>query len=884
MNTDNSTSVDTIVQNNGKLEALIARLNGSMGCEDVVCAIIQACKTDSTIVSARLAVSHDKCTGDMKFATSREELPVPDTRRSNSLVIVHECGILHVPMIIGTDMSVDTVCDLCQFLVEKGCDVNSVASQEISIRENGNTFDTVCEHSGKTPIFYAIERRWARVVQMLIALGADYRDVGMYSAYSYSERTTPLVYAMEEVSKTYRRGDSSFAVIDILLGKVGIDPLIEEMKGSRYIMNTALLFVALVGVDLELYPGTCIEAVKGEYMHIVEFFLKCSRLFKDEIVDVKRTTKYRRVRESAIENKRALSEISSSYTFLSGSSACRKIRSVSGLNWSNAANNGMTFSIHLEDTEMSILALAAYHGKESVIKWMLEQEITDVNRCNGYGFNAMHHAAAENHVTVVKLLMDAGASTTSRYMPYMTVAHTAALNGAIDVIKFLHLRCPELLLQVDCDGRNVLHYAADSQKKSAVDVAKYIISFVKGIDLNGTIDSDSGYKLLLSRIEVESQKNQSITESAKEDILISVKERNSFADNSVTPLHIAVESGNIHVAKVFIENKCCDLSKKNQQGFTALNMNTKVGTILHMAVRRRDQEFTKKLLSLDVDVNAKCSRGYTALDYAIRNRDKAIINLLLADSRQDIISGVGKAKVSYAKILKYRNLLDDKGRTILLRRNSWREKKLNGFLVVAACVSLLAMTVIAVVARAGTILSFMTGREVNVSLETRVIAVVAVMALMTLVYVVFGAVYMLEESKRLGNERAYFSEFYSGGESNRRARRHVKPSSSRCSSCYSSSGNKSALCTDPCSGNTSSDNLVMNSAFISRMTRENHHTAVSDINYLADDSECEYIVGAGAGYKHRRLYEASSNDGRRRIPKHTTEANVERCAQALCRQ
>ena len=819
MNMESSTPVDSIVQNNGKLEALIARLNSSMGSEDVVGAIIQACKTDSTIASARLAISHDKCTGDMKFAASREELPIPDMRRNNSLVIVHECSVLHIPIIIGTDMSVDTVCDLCQFLVEKGCDVNSVASQEISIRENGNTFDTVCEHSGKTPIFYAIERRWACVVQTLIALGANCRDVGMCSAYSYSEKTTPLVYAMEEVSKSYRRGDSSFAVIDILLEKVGIDKFIEEMRSSRHIMSTALLFVAVVGVDLELYPGTCIEAVKGEHMHIVEFFLKCSRLFKDGIVDIKRTAKYRRVRESAIENKKALSEISASSASLSGSSACRKIGSVSDFNWSAATNNGVTFSVHLEDAEMSILALAAYHGKESVIRWMLEHEITDVNRCNGYGFNAMHYAAAENHVAVVRLLMDAGASTTSRYMPYMTVAHTAALNGAIDVIEFLHFRCPELLLQVDCDGRNVLHYAADSQKKSVVEVVKYIISFVKGIDLNGTIDSDSGYKLLLSRIEVESQRNQSLTESAKDNILMSVRERNSFADNSVTPLHIAVESGNVHVAKVFVENKCCDLTIKNQQGFTALNMNTKVGTILHMAVSRRDQEFTKTLLSLDVDVNAKCARGYTALDYAIRNRDKAIINLLLSDSRQSITSGVGRAKVSYAKILKHRNLLDDNGRIILLNRNSWRQKRLNGFLVVAACVALLSIVVIAVVARAGTILSFMTGREVSVSLETRVIAVVAVMALMTLVYVVFGAIYMLEQGKRLGNERAYFSDFYSGSESNK-SRRRVRSPSNRGSSCYSSS-NRSASCTDPCSGSTSSDNLVMSPVFIPRMVGEN---------------------------------------------------------------
>ncbi|MDD9362542.1 MAG: ankyrin repeat domain-containing protein, partial [Anaplasma sp.] len=112
--------------------------------------------------------------------------------------------------------------------------------------------------------------------------------------------------------------------------------------------------------------------------------------------------------------------------------------------------------------ESQILALAAYSSQVGVMKWLLEHEVIDVNKANGYGFTALHFAASVNCVPAVEMLLDAGADMEAKRAPYPTAAHIAALNESLDVLVCMHRKCPQALLCVDADGQDILHYAASS--------------------------------------------------------------------------------------------------------------------------------------------------------------------------------------------------------------------------------------------------------------------------------------------------------------------------------------------------------------------------------------------------------------------------------------
>ena len=755
------------------LKILINRLNAASKFSGIVNEIVRAYKEYPDMDKARLLVLHNKTQSRVVFSDTLDTLQKLNWK-SGDLIVAHDCSVMHIPFIVGSVVYVDEVCELCEFIVRKKGDVNAKASQIIPVYEKASKkipvyekasetiadaeqISPICEHEDKSPIFYAIEKKSASMISKLIELGANYEH-GMVDLYSKSDRVSPVMYAISETVKSYEREDGSYEVIELLLSRVTVENVIDQMRENKALADVVLSFVSMVGLDLDVFPGMPMEAVKGDHVHIIELFLKCNRVFEAQLSAVKRSNKYKNMLYGRIAGRRGASAKAVPIAgFPLSTSFHRYVESLPDLSNSSFVGRNVIYSTDIGDYATQILALAAYYGHVEIVKWLLKNEVIDVNGANGYGYTPMHFAASMNHVDVVKLLFEAKASTDSRNMPYTTSAHIAAINGAKDVLMYLHATCPETLSKVDASGQNILHYAA-SCPDDRVEVVKFIIENVKELSPDDRADSKMGEEVLMNRTCSEHQIRCgcAVTAEEKEQIVEHIKSRGAEIDGS-SPLYIAVESQNVKIAQYLIEHANCDPEKTGPGGeCTALNLCTNGGTLLHMAVRTKNLDFVRKLLtykSLDFDIKF---RGKTAMDLAIVNRDRAMINLLLQDPRQGLTTAIGYRRVPYSKILSFRGLLDYQGKKILVQRVKGNRSK-HGSIITASTLFICSAIIAVSMALGSNVIFKLCGIDYAISWEKRVLLVVLLLVPMVAAYVIFSSVSLIKEKELRSKERFHLS-------------------------------------------------------------------------------------------------------------------------------
>lgn len=220
------------------------------------------------------------------------------------------------------------------------------------------------------------------------------------------------------------------------------------------------------------------------------------------------------------------------------------------------------------------LHLAGHFGLESPLHELLEQQNIAINARTKMGTTALVKAASRGHVSVVKTLLHRGAD------PYLgnwygNALHCAAEAGYSSVIHELILHGMEANGKTD-DGRHPpIRCTLDND---CADAFKTLVT------LNPEINPGHG-----------------------------TKEKFSL-------FHLAVLLDCTDIVSLLLDERWVDVNSRSRNGYTAL----------HCAVIKSNIPIMRKLIQAGASVNISHHHtGLTALDFALENRDKAMISSLL---------------------------------------------------------------------------------------------------------------------------------------------------------------------------------------------------------------------------------------------------------------
>ena len=199
----------------------------------------------------------------------------------------------------------------------------------------------------------------------------------------------------------------------------------------------------------------------------------------------------------------------------------------------------------------------------------------DVNAKDSDGWTALHRAAQNGHVAIVKELLDAS------NIHGWTALQWVARNGYVGIVKELLDEANVDVNAEDSHGWTALHQAA---RNGHVAIVKELLD-AANVDVNAK-DSDGW-----------------------------------------TALHWAAQNGHVANVKELLGAANVDVNAKDSDGWTAL----------HRAAQNGHVAIVKDLLgAAKVDVNAKDSNGWTALHWAARNGYVDIVKELLKEANVDV--------------------------------------------------------------------------------------------------------------------------------------------------------------------------------------------------------------------------------------------------------
>ncbi|KAF3065389.1 Ankyrin repeat domain-containing protein 50 [Trichoderma lentiforme] len=211
---------------------------------------------------------------------------------------------------------------------------------------------------------------------------------------------------------------------------------------------------------------------------------------------------------------------------------------------------------------------AAANGHEAVVRLLFDKG-ADLECRDGNGQTPLHHAAEKGYEAVVRLLLDIGADLKPKDNLGRTPLLWTAANGNKSLVKLL-LNSGDNLRSKDNLGRTSLSWAAGNGHKSVV-------------------------KLLLNKGG-------------------SLKSKDNLG---CTPLHYSVEYGHVEIVRLLI-NHGASLKSKDNLGKTPL----------HYAAGNGHEEAVKLLLDSGANPMSKDDIGRTSMSWAAMNNHMAVARLL----------------------------------------------------------------------------------------------------------------------------------------------------------------------------------------------------------------------------------------------------------------
>ncbi|XP_067664250.1 putative ankyrin repeat protein RF_0381 [Haliotis asinina] len=271
-------------------------------------------------------------------------------------------------------------------------------------------------------------------------------------------------------------------------------------------------------------------------------------------------------------------------------------------------SNEANITLLRPETGENILHVACRGGNMKIVKYVLKQNILDINWKTTEGFTPAMIAASGRHNDVFDLLVEKGADLALVDNDGINILHLACLWGNIEVVKYV--------LTKDIVDINVRSMDKTTPVMEAVIAGQkemlYMLS-INGADMTTT--DESGYNIL--HLAVSNDRKECARYIITQDFV----NINASDDEGMTPLLLAAFEGNGDVFALLVR-KGADLTSVDADGDNIL-LNACVGG---------NVDIVKYLITLkDIvnDINKRGKNGLTAAMVAARWGQKTVVDLLV---------------------------------------------------------------------------------------------------------------------------------------------------------------------------------------------------------------------------------------------------------------
>ncbi|XP_071095493.1 putative ankyrin repeat protein RF_0381 [Haliotis cracherodii] len=324
-------------------------------------------------------------------------------------------------------------------------------------------------------------------------------------------------------------------------------------------------------------------------------------------------------------------------------------------------------NLTMKEENNNILLMACEGGNVDVVKYVLKQNIVDINSKNGEDLTPAMVAAEGGHKEVFDLLISEGADLTQESEEDENILHLACYGGNVDIVKYVFHKTTVDINSKDEDGWTPAMIAT---YKGHRDLFYFLVR--EGADLT---QQDENYVNVL-HVACTSKR----TEIAKYLITKTTVDIDGERKGGRTPVMLAALHG---LGEVFylLVSKGADLTR-----VTASQEN-----ILHLACDGLNVEIVKYILTQNIvdDINSRAWHGKTPLMNAalIQNKEafdllvKKGANLILVDNNDNNILHYASegGNVDIVEYILAQNIVDinsreKTGQTAVMKA-AWRGKR-----------------------------------------------------------------------------------------------------------------------------------------------------------------------------------------------------------------
>ncbi|KAJ1431946.1 PGG domain [Sesbania bispinosa] len=214
------------------------------------------------------------------------------------------------------------------------------------------------------------------------------------------------------------------------------------------------------------------------------------------------------------------------------------------------------------------LYVAAEYGYVDMVREMIKYyDLADAGIKARNGFDALHIAAKQGDLDIVKILMEAHPELSMTVDPSNTTAlHTAATQGYTEIVKFLLEAGSSLATIARSNGKTALHSAA---RNGHLEVVKALLEKEPGV---ATRTDKKGQTAL--HMAVKGQSLEVVEELIKADPSSII---NMVDNKGNTALHIATRKGRAQIIKLLLRQTETNAMAVNRSGETAFDTAEKTG-------------------------------------------------------------------------------------------------------------------------------------------------------------------------------------------------------------------------------------------------------------------------------------------------------------------